>query len=115
MSRLLIGADVGIYHDFALVLRAPLILNWSQSLGDLNGSAALASQLLQDPASPGQQLFSVPYNSPNRSGLDYVSAGLDWAIFNQQRDDTKPTWVIGVEGRIPAGTPLHACNATPNH
>jgi hypothetical protein len=113
LSRLLLGADVGIYHDFAFVFRAPLILNWSQSLGDLDGSAALAPQLLQDPASSsGQQLFSVPFTSPNRSGLDYLSFGLDWAIFNQQRDETKPTWVVGVEGRVPVGTPLHACNAT---
>jgi hypothetical protein len=113
LSRLILGADVGIYHDLAFVFRAPLILNWSQSLGDLNGSAALAPQLLQDPASPtGQTLFSVPFSSPNRSGLDYLSFGLDWAIFNQQRDDTKPTWVIGAEGRIPVGAPLHACNAT---
>jgi hypothetical protein len=116
MSRLILGADVGIYKDFAFVFRAPLILNWSQSLGDLDGSAALYPQLLQDPSSPsGQTLFTVPFNSPNRSGIDYLSFGLDWAIFNQQRDETKPTWVIGVEGRVPVGTPLHACNATPGN
>lgn len=116
LSRLELGADVGIYHDFAFIFRMPLILNWSQSLGDLNGSEAVAKQLLQDPASPtGQPLFTVPFNSPNRSGLDYLAFGLDWAIFNQQRDLTKPTWVIGVEGRVPVGTPLHACNATPGY
>jgi hypothetical protein len=110
MSTLLVGADVGIYKDLALILRLPIILNWSQSLGDLDGSAAVAAQRLADPS--GGQLFSVPFSSPNRSGIDYFSAGLDWAIFNQQRDATKPTWVIGVEGRFPVGTPLHACNAT---
>jgi hypothetical protein len=109
MSTLLVGADIGIYHDLALVLRVPIILSWSQSLGDLNGSAAIAPQTLQDPQ--GGQLFSVPFTSPTRSGVDYISGGLDWAISNQQRDSTKPTWVIGVEGRIPVGTPLHACNA----
>ena len=111
MSTLLVGADVGIYHDLALVLRVPIILSWSQSLGDLDGSAAVASQTLQDPQ--GGQLFSVPFTSPTRSGVDYISGGLDWAISNQQRDATKPTWVIGLEGRIPVGTPLHACNASP--
>jgi hypothetical protein len=108
-STLLVGADVGIYKDLALIFRVPLILSWSQSLGDLNGSAAADQMLLADPL--GGQLFSVPFTSPTRSGVDYISAGIDWAIFNQQRDETKPTWVIGVEGRLGVGSPLHACNA----
>jgi hypothetical protein len=112
MSTLLVGADVGIYKDLALILRLPIILSWSQSLGDLNGSAAESKTLLADPTGSGQ-LFSVPFTSPTRSGIDYISAGFDWAIYNQERDDTKPTWVIGIEGRLPVGTPLHACNANP--
>jgi hypothetical protein len=108
-STLLVGADIGLYRDLALILRVPLILNWSQSLGDLNGSSAVVPQLLADPL--GGQLFSVPFTSPTRSGVDYISAGIDWGIYNQQRDETKPTWVIGIEGRLAVGTPLHACNA----
>jgi hypothetical protein len=109
-SVLEVGADVGIYKDLALILRLPVILSWSQSLGDLNGSSAVSKERLADPA--GGQLFTVPFSSPTRSGVDYFAFGLDWAIFNQQRDDTKPTWVIGVEGRVPVGNPMHACNAT---
>src|SRR5580698_169103 len=48
-STLLVGADIGLYRDLALILRVPLILNWSQSLGDLNGSSAVVPQLLADP------------------------------------------------------------------
>jgi hypothetical protein len=110
-STLLVGVDIGIYKDLALVVRLPVVLNWSQSLGDLDGSQATAAQQLQDPA--GGQLFTVPFHSPIRSGVDYVSADLDWAIDNQRRDPTKPTWLIGVEGRFALGTPLHACNAGP--
>ncbi len=110
-STLLVGADVGIYKDLALVVRLPVVLGWSQSLGDLDGSQAVSAQRLQDPVSG--QLFTVPFTSPTRSGVDYVSAGLDWAITNQQRDRTKPTWVVGIEGRVAIGTPLHACNAAP--
>ncbi len=110
-STLLVGADVGLYKDVALTLRVPVILDWSQSLGDLDGSQAAAAQILADPS--GGQLFGLPFHSPSRSGVDYVSAGLDWAIFNQRRDRTKPTWVVGVEGRLAVGTPLHACNANP--
>jgi hypothetical protein len=112
MSTLDLGVDVGIYHDLALILRVPVILAWSQSLGDLDGSSAVAAQRLADPA--GGQLFSVPSSSPTRSGIDTVSAGLDWAIFNQQRDLTKPTWVVGIEGRLAVGSPLHACQVVNN-
>jgi hypothetical protein len=114
-STLLVGADVGLYKDLALIFRVPLILSWSQSLGDLNGSQALAPMLLADPLSPGGNtpIFNVPFTSPTRSGVDYVSAGIDWAIYNQQRDETKPTWLIGIEGRLAVGSALHACNANP--
>ncbi len=108
-STLDMGADVGIYKDLALIFRLPLILSDNRSLGDLNGSSKVQSQILADPT--GGQLFSIPFKSPTRSGIDYFSLGMDWAIFNQQRDWTKPTWVIGVDGRFGVGTPLHACNA----
>jgi hypothetical protein len=107
MSVLNLGADVGLYHDLALILRMPVILAWSQKLTDLDGSSGVASQILADPA--GGQLFSVPSTSPTRSGIDTINFGADWAIFNQQRDFTKPTWVIGIEGRVAVGAPLHAC------
>jgi hypothetical protein len=108
ISTLMIGADVGIYRDLALIFRLPIILSDAQSLGDLDGSSQ-NPQRLQDSA--GGQLFTVPFKSPTRSGIDWFSTGIDYAIFNQQRDGTKPTWVVGVEGRWGVGTPLHACNA----
>jgi len=107
-STLQTGADIGIYKDLAIIFRLPIILSDQQSLGDLNGSSA-EPQLLQD--SQGHQLFNVPFKSPTRSGIDWFSLGLDWAIYNQQRNPSKPTWVVGVEGRFAVGTPLHACNA----
>jgi hypothetical protein len=110
ISTLNVGADVGIYRDLALILRLPIILQDAQSLGDLNGSSTPANNgRFED--SQGQQIFKLPFQSPTRSGIDWFSVGLDWAIFNQQRDLTKPTWVIGIEGRFGVGTPLHACNA----
>jgi hypothetical protein len=107
-STLMLGADIGIFRDLALIVRLPIILSDSASLGDLNGSSA-NPQRLQD--YNGAQLFTVPFKGPTRSGVDWFSTGLDYAIFNQQRDSTKPTWVLGVEGRWGVGTPLHACNA----
>ncbi len=109
LSVLDVGADIGLFRDLALVFRLPIILSDSRSLGDLDGSVN-NPQRLQDPT--GATLFKVPFQSPTRSGIDYFSVGLDWAITNQQRDWTKPTWAIGIEGRFGVGDPLHACNAT---
>jgi len=107
-STLLVGADVGLYHDLALLVRVPVVLSFSQELGDLNGSVGALAERLSD--GMGGQLFGLPFRSPTRSGVDYVSAGIDWAIFNQQRDRSKPSWVVGIEGRLAVGVPMHACN-----
>ena len=110
VSTLNMGADVGIYRDLAVVFRLPLILADNRALGPIaGGGAATYPQLLADPA--GGTLFRVPFKSPTRSGVDFFSVGLDWALFNQQRDWTKPTWLVGVTGRFGVGNPLHACNA----
>ena len=109
ISVLNVGADIGIFRDLALIFRLPIILSNAQSLGDLNGSSK-NPQRLQDPT--GAPLFTVPFQSPTRSGIDYFAVGLNWAPVNQQRDYTKPTWLLGVEGRFGVGDPLHACNAT---
>jgi len=60
----------------------------------------------------GTPLFTVPFTSPTRSGIHYFAVGLNWAPVNQQRDWSKPTWALGVEGRFGVGDPLHACDAT---
>ncbi len=107
LTVLEVGGDIGIFRDLALSLRLPVILNDSRELSDLDGSSR-NPQRLQDPN--GEQLFSVPFKSPSRSGVDWFSAALNYALYNQQRDETKPTWVIGVEGRFAIGSRLHACN-----
>jgi hypothetical protein len=107
VSTLNFGADIGIYKDLAISLRLPLILADSRQLDDLNGSSKNPQRLTDG---NGDQLFSVPFKSPTRSGVDWFGVGLKYAIMNQQRDDTKPTWMVGVEGRFAIGPRLHACN-----
>ncbi|MBN9163483.1 MAG: hypothetical protein BGO98_27455 [Myxococcales bacterium 68-20] len=107
LTVLEVGGDIGIYKDLALSLRLPLILADSRELSDLEGSSR-NPQRLQDPS--GEQLFSLPFKSPTRSGVDWFSVALNYAIFNQTRDESKPTWVIGAEGRFAIGDRLHACN-----
>jgi hypothetical protein len=110
-SRLIPQLDVGIYKDLAFYARLPIILVNTRKLDDLNGSADHAATVLQ--GAPGEQLFSLPFESPDRSGVEYVALGLNADIFNEARDHTKPTWLLGLEVRIAAGEPMHACTANP--
>lgn len=110
-SRLNTRADIGIYKDLALVLRMPIILANDRKLSGLSGSEGRQSLVLA--GAPGEQLFSLPFESPTRSGIEYFAVGLDSAVLNQQRDRTKPTWVIGVEGRFSVSEPMHACSRNP--
>ncbi len=45
---------------------------------------------------PSGQLFS----GPTRKGLEYLGLGLQWALMNQDRDETKPTWLVRFESRL---------------
>jgi hypothetical protein len=109
-SRLLTRADIGLYHDVALIVRMPIILSNERELSSLDGSGAQQSVVLQ--GAPGEQLFRLPFKSPKRSGIEYLAVGVDAAIMNQARDRTKPTWVVGIEGRFNISEPMHACNAS---
>jgi len=108
-SRLIPRVDIGLYKDLALYFRTPIILSNSRELVDLNGSANVQNVVLA--GAPGEQLFGLPFNSPDRSGLEYLAVGIDTSAFmNQARDRTKPTLLFGVEGRFSLGEPMHACN-----
>jgi len=109
--RLLTRAEVGLYHDLSLVVRMPVIISNSQSLGDYSGSGKQSDALR---GSLGDQpLFSVPFSSPSRSGIEYLALGLDLGLMNQYRDPSKPSWTIGFETRFSVSPPMRACNDHP--
>jgi hypothetical protein len=114
-SRLNTRIDVALYKDIGLYLRMPLILSNSRELNDLDGSSRAQSAVLAgSPKGDGsyEKLFSVPFKSPTRSGIEYLAVGFDFGIFNQARDPSKPTWVFGAEGRFTVSEPMHACGPT---
>ena len=111
-SRLNTRADIGLFKDIALVIRVPIILSNQRELEALDGSDQVQPIVLQ--GAPGEQLFQLPFKSPNRSGVEYLAVGLDFGIMNQFRDPTKPTWVVGLEGRFNVSEPMHACRENRN-
>jgi hypothetical protein len=97
--------DIGLFHDISLKTRLPLVLSDTRELtrksgfewpDDFNGDGT------------GDALFSLPFKSPDRSGIDYIAVGLWWGILDQGRDDTKPNWTVFVEGRFSVGDEMVA-------
>ncbi len=121
--------DVGFHVEAPIVLTDDRELDFDQSLGGdctypgqvpvpscvnaqnstllrdgiLNGygqgSYGLDANHNRQYQAPSQTVFS----GPTRSGIEYLGLGLDWAIFNQARDDTKPTFKIGFDARLDVG------------
>ena len=104
--------DIGLYKDLALYSRVPIIVADEQRIDPIDGTDEPAKLATVAAGAPGEgPLFQLPFRSPKRSGVQYIAIGVDFSIFNQARDVTKPTWVIGLETRISAGSPMHACDA----
>jgi hypothetical protein len=103
INRLNVRADLGLYHDLALIVRLPVILSRSSTL---SGSELPGAAL---DGAPGEPLFSVPFSSPNRSGVEFLGVGVDWGILNQFRDSAQPTLTVGAEGRFSISEAMHAC------
>jgi hypothetical protein len=107
ISRLNTRADIGLYKDVALIIRMPIVLSDDRDLKGLAGSEN--NQAFAIAGAPGEQLFQLPFKSPTRSGIEYLAIGIDASPMNQARDSTKPTWLIGIEGRFDVSEPMHAC------
>src|SRR5690606_17231913 len=96
-NRLIPAVNIGLYRDVALRIRLPMILSNARRLEEragadaANGGAIAPGQM----GLPGEQLFSVPFSSPTRSGIEYLAVGLDFGITNQYRTPSRPTWVVG--------------------
>jgi hypothetical protein len=110
-SRLNTRAEIGLFRDIALIVRVPIILANDRKLEGVDDSES--QQSIRLAGAPGEQLFSLPFTSPTRSGVEYLAVGADFGIMNQYRDPTKPTWVFGLEGRFTVSEPMHACNKNP--
>jgi hypothetical protein len=99
-------ADFGILWDVGLHIEAPLVLSDSNSLSfdcDNPGGAdcvtAANSSFVRDqilPNATGSPLFK----SPTRRGFQNLGLGATWAVFNERRDDTKPTWMLGFDAKL---------------
>ncbi|HVE81228.1 MAG TPA: hypothetical protein VND93_00200 [Myxococcales bacterium] len=126
--RLNLDLHAGLWHDVEFHYGIPLVFSQSEEWW-LSGnqtaatSAVLnncvnASGTLVNPSCPTTGAGAVPMfpgvsiastnGQPQvfRGGFGNMRFGLRWAAFNQLRDDTKPTWVVGLEYEAPTADRL---------
>lgn len=119
-SRLNLGLAVGLYRDLEFSFRLPLVIaaneSWEYVAGNSEATSSIPRNCVQtngellDPGCPStgagaRPLFGVP-NNTYRGGLGNVHFGLAYALFNQDRDPTKPTWVLGLDYEAPTAERL---------
>jgi len=102
--------EVGLYHDVALYIDLPWIIQDKREIKRAPGLTTLYYPPGTDPSQlpkmyPGNALPSDPSAglSSERAGIGDMHLGVKWAAFNDERDDTKSVWVIGFDWTIPSG------------
>ena len=118
-------ADFGLLPDVGFFVNMPFVLSDNRSLAFDQSSEACPSRdcidasnspLLRDGILPGYGQTNYGYNGATggqftapsrsvfkgqgRSGIEYLGAGLQWAIFNQQRVESEATWIVSFESRL---------------
>lgn len=117
-TRLNMDLAIGISPDVELSFGLPIVLAKDESWDFVSGvneanSSITNNRVRNDCALTGQPcvasspeaLFNVPLKT-YRGGLGNMRFGLSWAAFNQKKDDTKPTWVLGLDYEAPTAKQL---------
>jgi hypothetical protein len=114
---------VGLWHDLEAHFEMPYVLGddrewrYGMSLGAVSGPGTTPSTIAGNnidangalcpaaQAAPGGTcaLFPVGKTTAGYHGgrAGDLKAGLSWGIFNDRKDDTKPSWIVGMDLTIP--------------
>lgn len=113
---------IGLYRDLELHVEAPYVLSDDTSLTYASGVDATNSSIdnvgidANGTTCTGScPMFPVGGTVYHGHALGDFKVGLAWGVFSEKRDDTKPTWLVGLDVTLPTATaydpstsPLHA-------
>jgi hypothetical protein len=121
-------AEAGLFKDLSLFTVLAVVVSDQSSLDfdrsdDCSAQAsrcvdATNSTTLLDGILPGYGILTPSANvfrGPTRRGFEYLGLGASWAVFNQARDDTKPTWLLRFETRLSLAEDMRFDPAAPTH
>lgn len=106
-TRLDINLALGLYKDFEFSFGMPIILQQNDAYEFVSVTNSSNSTIVNNTLNPdgtqlpgARSLFTIP-STHKRGGLGNMHFGMAYAFFNQQRDDTKPVWIVGVDYEAP--------------
>ncbi|HXJ21699.1 MAG TPA: hypothetical protein VMT03_15855 [Polyangia bacterium] len=111
--------DFGVLWDVGLHVQAPLVLydsnhlDYDKDVGISNSTFVgtfAGGDAATTPTGPGSRVFT----SPTRKGFENLGLGVTWAVFNQRRDDTKPTWTLSFDALLDVFKDMRYDPASPN-
>lgn len=92
--------DFGVLWDVGLRIEAPLVLSDSNHLDYDTGISPANSTFVEETLANGPNSPSHVFQAPTRKGFENLGLGVTWAVFNQRRDDTKPTWTLSFDAKL---------------
>lgn len=110
-TRLDINLAIGLYRDFEFSFGLPIVLQQNDNYAFTSATNAGTSTIITNTLNPDGtrrpdplSLFAIDPNDPRkRGGLGNMHFGMAYAFFNQDRDDTKPMWIVGIDYEAPTG------------
>ncbi|MBZ4418587.1 hypothetical protein [Myxococcus sp. RHSTA-1-4] len=113
-ARLNMRLAFGLYRDLEFSFTLPLVFQqnerWEYTSEASNDNSAVINTCVDasgvpisgctDETNGDVRLFGVAQES-FRGGLGNMHFGLAYAFFNQEKDETKPTWIVGLDYEAP--------------
>ena len=90
--------DVGLHVQLPIVIASSNNLTFDSQVDD--GNSTFVRDGIYPAYNNASPRPSTVFQSPTRSGPQSLGVGLNWAVFNERRDDTKPTWTLGFDAML---------------
>ncbi len=97
LRKMLISAEIGLYHNLSLSFDLPIILSESYNMV-VNSDDATPGEM----SLPGQGLFPYSGNLDyEHKGVGDIAFGLQWAPFSEERKNRFFSWLLGMKVTFP--------------
>lgn len=106
-------AELGVFRNAWLSVALPIVILQQREIDLADGVTRDGSSTLREGLVPAEGFDAREPGAPldgdgvfrgvDRKGLDQLHLGAGVALMNQEKDDTKPTWKLAAEVRVPVG------------
>jgi hypothetical protein len=108
---------VGLYHDLELHVELPWVLGdnreWSYASGVSDANSTIFNEAYDASGQTGAgstcpggagtcPIFQIGQTAHHGKAFGDMMVGIAWGILSERRDDTKPTWVVGLDVTLPS-------------